>query len=55
MGAYNVNAHSLTEEENMELRRKYCPEGSKLREAQMELFNMLLVLADICRKHNIQW
>lgn len=55
MGAYNVNAHSLTEEENMELRRKYCPEGSKLREAQMELFNMLLVLADICRKHKIQW
>ena len=50
-----MKANCLTDKENMELRNKFCPEGSKLRESQMELFKMLLVLADICKEHKIQW
>lgn len=40
---------------NEELKNRYSPEGSKLRESQKELLDILLVLSDICRKHNIQW
>ncbi|MBQ8205214.1 MAG: LicD family protein [Alistipes sp.] len=38
-----------------ELRRRYSPEGSKLRGVQRELFGILTDLADICDKNNIQW
>lgn len=37
------------------LKERYCPEGSKLRRNQLELLDMLLDLAAICKEHNIQW
>lgn len=37
------------------LKAKYNPEGSRLRHDQLELLDMLRVVADICQKHNIQW
>lgn len=37
------------------LRAKYNPEGSALRRDQKELFRMLLVVAEICKEHNIPW
>lgn len=33
----------------------YNPKGSKLRRDQEELLRMLLVVDNICKKHNIQW
>lgn len=45
----------LTEEQNIELRKKYNPEGSLLRQHQLELLGMLKILADICEKNNIQY
>ena len=38
-----------------ELKARYNPEGSKLRDVQHELTNILLDLADICQKNNITW
>lgn len=37
------------------LRKRYNPEGSKLRRDQMELLRMLAFLADLFQKHNIRW
>ena len=37
------------------LKERYNPEGSKLRKNQLELVDILLDLAKICREHNIQW
>lgn len=45
----------LTESQARELREKYNPDGSLLRQHQMELLDMLKTLADICNKNNIQW
>lgn len=45
----------LTEAEKEQLRVKYNPEGSLLRNDQMELLAMLDVVADICKQHNIEW
>lgn len=41
--------------ENEALKMRYCPEGSKLRENQKMLLEILIDLADICDKHNIRW
>lgn len=41
--------------DNQQLTKRFNPEGSKLRENQKELLEILLVLADICRKNNIRW
>jgi lipopolysaccharide cholinephosphotransferase len=41
--------------DNQHLTERFNPEGSKLRENQKELLEILLVLADICRKNNIRW
>lgn len=41
--------------DNQSLKERYSPEGSKLRQNQKELVDILLVLADICNKNNIQW
>lgn len=45
----------LTEEQVLELRQRYNPDGSLLRKHQMELLDMLKTLADICDRNNIQW
>lgn len=45
----------FTEEQAAELRRKYNPDGSGIREHQMELVEILKALADICNEHNIRW
>lgn len=45
----------LTEAEKEQLRVKYNPEGSLLRNDQMELLAMLDAVADICKQHNIEW
>ena len=45
----------LTEAEKEQLRAKYNPEGSLLRNDQMELLAMLDAVADICKQHNIEW
>lgn len=37
------------------LQARYNPEGSKLRNAQKELVNILLDLDAICKEHNIEW
>ena len=37
------------------LKERFNPEGSKLRKTQLELLEILLDLADICNKNNIQW
>lgn len=37
------------------LRERYNPDGSKLREDQLELMRMLQHVADICREHDIKW
>lgn len=41
--------------DNEALRARYSPEGSKLRENQRALLDILLELADICEKNNIRW
>ena len=41
--------------DNQDLNNRYNPEGSKLRKDQKELLNILLDLADICKKNNITW
>ena len=35
--------------------RQYNPEGSRLRNHQKELTELLKVFADICKEHDIQW
>ena len=45
----------FTEEEAQALRKKYNPDGSLLRNQQMELLEMLKILGDICDKNDIQW
>lgn len=45
----------LTEEQSQELRNRYNPDGSQLRAHQMELLDMLTILAEICKEHNIEW
>lgn len=37
------------------LKQRYNPDGSKLREYQLELLEMLDILADICERNNIKW
>lgn len=41
--------------DNDALRALYNPDGSALRSTQLELLEILKVVADICKKHNIQW
>jgi lipopolysaccharide cholinephosphotransferase len=41
--------------DNEALRKRYSPDGSKLRRDQLELVEMLKFLDDICKKHNIRW
>lgn len=41
--------------DNDKLRERYNPEGSRLRHDQMELLEMLKVVAKICDEHNIRW
>jgi lipopolysaccharide cholinephosphotransferase len=41
--------------DNQRLRARYNPDGSLLRHDQMELLDMLRVLASVCREHGIQW
>ena len=41
--------------DNDALRRKYNPDGSKLRTDQLELLEMLKFVADICQRNNIEW
>lgn len=45
----------LTEDEHRHLRQKYNPDGSLLRENQMELLKMMQAFAEICKKHDIKW
>ena len=39
----------------MEDLRKYNPEGSTLRKAQMRMTDILLIVDKICEKHNIPY
>ena len=39
----------------MEDLRKYNPEGSKLRKAQMRMLDMLIEIDKVCRRHNIPY
>ena len=41
--------------DDVKLRERYNPEGSKLRRDQLELLRMLQHVADICQEHNIKW
>ena len=41
--------------DEVKLRERYNPEGSKLRRDQLELLRMLKHVADICQEHNIKW
>lgn len=50
-----MNEPILTKEQSAELRQKYNPDGSQLRQHQMELLDMLKTLADICKENGIQW
>lgn len=50
-----MRADNITPQQSDRLKAKYNPEGSALRRDQKELFRMLLVVADICKKHNIRW
>lgn len=45
----------LTEEQSAALHRRYNPEGSHLRQTQLELLEMLKELDKICKQHNIRW
>lgn len=45
----------MEESLNKALHAKYNPEGSALRRDQKELFRMLLVVNDICKKNGIKW
>lgn len=45
----------ISPEQSQELRNRYNPDGSFLRQHQLELLEMLNVLADILNKNNIQW
>ena len=45
----------MTDQETYVLRQKYSPEGSALRRDQKELLRMLLIVAEICNRHNIKW
>lgn len=40
---------------NEQLKKKYSPEGSKLRHDQLELLGMLKHLVEICKRNNIPW
>lgn len=40
---------------NEELRQKYNPDGSELRQMQMRMLEMLLCFDRICKKHNIRY
>ena len=44
-----------TGETQEELRRKYNPEGSKLRKLQYRMLDMLLYIDKVCREQNIEW
>ena len=48
----NQNGQKETEEE---LKEKYNPEGSSLRNLQIESLKMLIWLSDICKENNIEW
>lgn len=41
--------------DNEELRRKYNPDGSTLRKAQLRMLHILKVVDSICQKHGIQY
>lgn len=45
----------IEEKKQNELRRKYNPEGSDLRKAQMRMLELLEFLDKICRKHNLRY
>lgn len=45
----------IDEKQQLELRAKYNPEGSILRNAQMRMLDILKIIDGICKKHNIQY
>lgn len=48
------NQDGQTETE-LELRKKYNPDGSVLRKAQLRMLDMLLFLDKICKENKIQY
>lgn len=50
-----MDSQILTDSQKNELKQKYNPEGSLLRQHQLELLGMLKVFAEICKENNIQW
>lgn len=42
-------------ESDVELKEKYNPEGSDLRNLQNEILKMLLWFSDVCEKNNLEW
>ncbi len=51
---YFKNKDGGTESE-IELKQKYNPDGSELRNVQIEILKMLLWFSDICEKNNLEW
>lgn len=45
----------ITIEQQRRYREKYNPDGSLLRQDQLQLLEMLCFVADIFEKHNIEW
>lgn len=45
----------IDQKQQEELRRKYNPEGSDLRKAQMRMLELLEFLDETCRKHNLRY
>lgn len=48
-------SEDLISKEHLRLRQKYNPDGSILRKNQLELLEMMQLLAEICRQNNITW
>lgn len=40
---------------NEDLRREYNPDGSELRDIQLKMLEILIVVADICDRHGLQY
>lgn len=50
-----MNTPILSASQQSALRQKYNPDGSQLRQHQLELLDMLKTLAAICSEHDIRW
>lgn len=46
---------TLTSELSAELKKRYNPDGSKLREAQLRMLDLLLWVDKVCKKNNIPY